>query len=813
MSTPIPAKYAAGLANNYPILYVVRLNPRGGNPMFFVNTPSSTEIVSSFEFGRVVRYNTVPLAEVDLLRGYLAAEVNKSQVEGIGEIDFNIQISDGGGLAGRNECTIRFLNQGLFSNTLLQYDLDNTDVEVWQGYLSPSSFDIDGDLLLLFKGNVYEWSDYDHNLLTLRCLDTRDSIDSPLPPRNITESTFPSAPDASKNEPIPMLVGDFSTVNNATYGSYTRYAHEVGGTDLLEVAPSILTHAQNYNLYVSDRGTTTVGDDRFYHITEDRDWVGVIATSYTSWAADAQGVYYAILAPDAYATAYVKPKVKGATYNLTDASAYQNLFDSDYTNTVNVPATKQFAVTFSDFEEPGVLIKGSTPAYGYGANIDMKINVVLTAVTGTVRLYWKNKKTGQLSSALTHTGASQNMAAGLNTYNFDLITEDWDGVKNVEIAIVPFTSSECDIESIWVEARYFPPVNSVKKVTVETQRGNILGQYYQRIKRSETRLITRSDANIYFSVKGFSYGSWISTARSNGYTTSNIIEQPAYLVEYILREYLGEVSNNIDMDSFDVVGNTTDGKRDGWLCGASIGAQRSAMEWIRQICSEFGMILYQDPNDASGYLRWRLVALPTTSDSVYLDLSELSIHADYQTGHPSLFRCYWTRQSDIKNDIYLNYKKNYTLGKFDKAVYVSDIAGDGTMATNLTTGTGALRDTTYVAWMEESQSAYDLVRPAVYNLEFIRDTTTAENLLKLLCDYYAFKRFKIDVNLLKTSETMTLRLGDVVRLDSALLGSNHSATSKFMVTRVNYPGMSFSSESFLTVTLEEIPSVLTGART
>ena len=96
---------------------------------------------------------------------------------------------------------------------------------------------------------------------------------------------------------------------------------------------------------------------------------------------------------------------------------------------------------------------------------------------------------------------------------------------------------------------------------------------------------------------------------------------------------------------------------------------------------------------------------------------------------------------------------------------------------------------------------------------------TANLLLKLTADWFAFRRVKVALNLIRNLNTLTLRIGDVVKIDSDLLGTNHSAAadasggSKFMVTRTNFPAMGFTCPPYITVEVEEIPSSLTGVRT
>ena len=69
--------------------------------------------------------------------------------------------------------------------------------------------------------------------------------------------------------------------------------------------------------------------------------------------------------------------------------------------------------------------------------------------------------------------------------------------------------------------------------------------------------------NVYGEAKGRKFGAWIDAdSRNNGYNQNDLIENPAYIIESILRDVLSLTSTSIDYASFDTVGNSTDGKRD-----------------------------------------------------------------------------------------------------------------------------------------------------------------------------------------------------------------------------------------------------------
>ena len=111
MSAPLSSNYSSGFAAGRPLLYIVRLYPNGAAaPIYMTNLQ---EPIVNIGLPRGITYDGAYLAEIDINRQYLAAEINGSEVNDVDEIDFTFQMVDGGGMAARNECTIRLLNQGL----------------------------------------------------------------------------------------------------------------------------------------------------------------------------------------------------------------------------------------------------------------------------------------------------------------------------------------------------------------------------------------------------------------------------------------------------------------------------------------------------------------------------------------------------------------------------------------------------------------------------------------------------------------------------------------------------------------------------
>lgn len=121
----------------------------------------------------------------------------------------------------------------------------------------------------------------------------------------------------------------------------------------------------------------------------------------------------------------------------------------------------------------------------------------------------------------------------------------------------------------------------------------------------------------YVAGKGRIFGSWIDTAgRSNSYSAGDLIEDPAFIIESILRDELGLGDTDIDTDSFDAAADA------GVKARISIHSdnETDAFSIIRQIAeqSRFAIVI-------TGSSKIRLVPLNVTSPTIARTLTKTDI--------------------------------------------------------------------------------------------------------------------------------------------------------------------------------------------
>jgi len=129
-------------------------------------------------------------------------------------------------------------------------------------------------------------------------------------------------------------------------------------------------------------------------------------------------------------------------------------------------------------------------------------------------------------------------------------------------------------------------------------------------------------------------------------------------------------ATKLDYASFDVVGNTTNGKRNGWIFARSLNDVSVASDVLSRLCFESHCMLSEDNTG-----KYKLVALDTdTSTTNLIDESQI-------IGTPVI-----NRTKTIYNAFDFGYSFNYATGAFEKSVVVdalqSGLVADTTLITN-----------------------------------------------------------------------------------------------------------------------------------
>jgi len=368
-----------------------------------------------------------------------------------------------------------------------------------------------------------------------------------------------------------------------------------------------------------------------------------------------------------------------------------------------------------------------------------------------------------------------------------------------------------------------------------------------------------NEANAFAQVKGRMFDYWIDdiagSARSNGYSQNELIENPAYIIESILRDEVfterglkvddfddggatividgttsnralisdvkdfynyaiykcpntgnsaviadydgdtktltidpadGDVDdgmnvvisniqghNKIDHTSFDKVGNTTNGLRNGWKFAKSIGERRSSNEILLELCTDSFCILVTSQG------KYKLIALDAEAGSVD------TWSAPLIQGAP-LVGVGLTTIENVYSSFVINYGYNYASQKFEGRLFVNPSGGySGVDSGEITACYNA---------MKNHKSNKELT----INSFWIYDETTAKALMTKVVNWFTFQHTVVSwagdfKNYVK------YEIGDQVKINfSSMIPASKNNGTKFMIFQKdmdltnNFPVINFS---------------------
>lgn len=808
----LPALYATGMSSGYLIGYTVVLHLGGGDALYMVTKRDLT--IAPFSLTVKYKGNTItPLADYYRAQ-YLAARVDGAPVNGIGDVDLALNISDGGGLAARAEARITLLNMPLDGERLdvllSMFDIENYDLEIWESYIPYSGvFEIDIDSILRFRGVVRDGAAWDHRTLTIRAFDRRDVETAMLPKYLINDVDFPKPDEHFLGKPFPFIFGDYHTENVGTLSfgaSGTIYAYEMmqcHAAPTVRPSSGISFYPADHEIAALSRSTNPV----FFRTPDAKYWIVKMlptfgASNYVNYVTDANGRQYAFIRSP-IGDAYITPNILGA--NNTDGAFGEThldvLLNDDITDYVTVAYPNVLSLAFDAANIPADFVIAEDVAGGFGAAVDLNLFVMTSSRTGNVNLKIYDREAGTTVDKgvinADRFSIGYDMPSGAAT---------WYKLQQYDMEIRPQSGGSIRIHRAFVQARCRPKMSTY---SFSSKPSRAFGHVRKFFAPDLPERVSHNDST-FISTKGALFGSWITDGgRSVGYSPAGLITNAAYGIEWILRTQLN-AAGRIDTASVDVVGNTTNGTRKDWLFRGIQRDQRDGFEIIRQIGAEHGVKLLYDHDSAAATDVHRLITLPDNASTVYMTITDDEIMRD-DNGIPHV-EITKTPQSDIVNAYAVKFKYNFTVDEYSVERYIDDRNNDGDVESNFADDTGSPRLNSYVAWCEQSIATYKRRILKTVELDFISDPATAELRIKRWLDWNAFQRHIVKMKLLKTADTVGLRMGDVCKINSGLLNDLHRNVTRFVVDAIAYPPIGATVEPYIVVTFHEVPGVYTGLR-
>lgn len=282
--------------------------------------------------------------------------------------------------------------------------------------------------------------------------------------------------------------------------------------------------------------------------------------------------------------------------------------------------------------------------------------------------------------------------------------------------------------------------------------------------------------NLLVSGKGREYGTWIDTinllsrdsqnggAPDPGYNAGQMNEQPVYIIESVFREELEldptTIGADIDINSFDIIGNSTNGLRKDWKFARSIYDFEDSKQTLTGLCFESFCASFNSHN------KIKLVALDKNISPNTLTTSNFL----FRGGEPQIKFLNTIPNEAIKTDFILNYRYDYGSGIYKGKKFVK-ANGNNLASEGLNYQTKCLN----------AETRYKL-KPQLweYSSLWIRDDITAELFIKKVINWLIFKKSFLEI--LCDLSALKYERGDQLKIDySPMLPTNMNNNLNFIV--------------------------------
>ena len=283
------------------------------------------------------------------------------------------------------------------------------------------------------------------------------------------------------------------------------------------------------------------------------------------------------------------------------------------------------------------------------------------------------------------------------------------------------------------------------------------------------RIVTHQDETapkevnlMYIAAKGRKFGSWIdANSRNNGYNQNDLIQNPVYIIEDILRTEMGLGDSDIDYATFDTIGNTTNGTI-GTAFNDSVGDVKFAfsqykfmdgISLIQKICKQCGLYFFLN-GAGKATLKQRLRPSSYSSANKTIDFEDCFFKSFNRTNINS-----------VRNDIEINYRYDYGTDQ----TLLSDSSSDSTS--------------------KAKYSASSRAQKLKLDADCIQDTTTAQNLGDSYLEWFKDRKNVLSF-IITRPKYLDLEIGDIVNFSNfpsniKAYGSSLSSSDYFIINELS----------------------------
>ncbi len=605
----------------------------------------------------------------------------------------------------------------------------------WELYVADENVTSHSDHQLLATGIIGMNTNYTEKTFNLTLNDIMNKFNVTIPTTLLSGA---DVPDENVGKPIPFVYGDFDRNLSLPNSAFDRHT---GGH-----APMIIS-----NKWDATNGLEAKADTNAIHTLRDKNMEMYISDVYASFDDDLVDVSNSPIA-------YISGNLLEAGVFVTGVPEVQNFSNS----TSKAISTSGSASEFS-FGLPH-LPKGANRT---GVKMLMFYTSDFIGGAGNTDFFGFTDKNGNP----LHT---DDIPSGTNTTQ-TIALSSADAGKELKLSMDTSdsgSSASASIFSILIVGDYEIQDAIVEKKTYIVQDDREIGEAKEitGLQSSTRNIVYTVETKIpkdvrmlYGALKGRKYTSDLTSSRSNGYATSDFIENPVYMIEDIARQFLGA---SIDTSTFDDYGTKTTGKLKDIFNQSNASdvklrfsqyALEDAHQVLRRICRQSGLFYHFNESGAV-----RLFGRKRASDYAGGDVTQTIDFSDCSLESVAL-----TDARQVRNKVTLNYKFDYGS---EQNIEKTSSSSDSTSIGNTSSG-------------------YNITNELVMDAPYIADTTVAEAYEDTLLDYYKDRKPILKINTGKMKYT-NIEIGDIVNVsnfpaDLKIFGTALASTDYFMVTNVS----------------------------
>jgi hypothetical protein len=227
----------------------------------------------------------------------------------------------------------------------------------------------------------------------------------------------------------------------------------------------------------------------------------------------------------------------------------------------------------------------------------------------------------------------------------------------------------------------------------------------------------------------------------------------------------------IDYATFDLIGNTTDGTRKGWIFGRSFTEKQNIRDILDELCFESHCELIESVDPNTGLVQFKLVAIDSSSGDTWTNPA--------YSGGLEQITASLTPLENVFTQFRLRYFFDYGKGDFIKEIYVDK---------NGYPSTATILGNTEKNLCKYAESTYNVSRLFEYSSRNIYDDATAEYFLQKKINWFTKQRLLVNYisPITGNSDWIKYEKGDQVKLNfSQGIPTGLNNSSMFMVTNKN----------------------------